>query len=204
MRVLFSWRRFVAGFLAVAAICVASVLCGPGVVAWMRNRPAPDFDQPHSPLAERSPETLVPLPHAHREGELVGPAVVSQAAALGIDAAIPQPPPLAPVAAFQPLVPNAVRPEPAPIDATTIERLQAIRQRLEELGADYVIVETTDGSGLYRFHCRMLVEDQSRLTKPFESIDPDPLAAGEAVLRQVESWRGGGVAGTPSAQTRLE
>jgi hypothetical protein len=70
--------------------------------------------------------------------------------------------------------------------------LQQIRGRLEELGADYLIVETTDGGGRYRFHCRMLVDARSRFTRPFEAESPDPLAAGEEVLRAVEAWRAKG------------
>jgi hypothetical protein len=82
---------------------------------------------------------------------------------------------------------GATAPERA-IDERTIARLQQIRGSLEQLGADYVIVDTQE-SGRYRFHCRMLVDASSRFTKPFEAASFDPVAAGEQVLRDVQSWR---------------
>jgi hypothetical protein len=74
------------------------------------------------------------------------------------------------------------------IDPSTISKLQQIRERLEQLGADYVVVEVQDG-GRYRFFCRMLVDGRSSFTKPFEAISFDALAAGEQVLRDVTAWR---------------
>lgn len=71
----------------------------------------------------------------------------------------------------------------------TIARLQAIRQRLEVLGAEYVLVETLAEGGRFRFHCRMRVDAESPYTRPFEASSFDPVAAGEDVLRQVETWR---------------
>jgi hypothetical protein len=101
------------------------------------------------------------------------------------------PPSLAPTPQFAlpSPTPNAAPATPEPkIDDRTIARLQQIRQRLEQLGAEYVIVETQDG-GRFRFHCRMLVDEQSRFTRPFEAASFDCLAAGEQVLRDVETWR---------------
>lgn len=102
-------------------------------------------------------------------------------------------PPLAPLPAFEALTPSAVAaadslPEDA-IDEQTLAQLQQIRQRLEELGAEYVIVEATESTGRYRFHCRMTVDAKSPFTRPFESTSGDPLAAGQQVLREVEAWR---------------
>jgi hypothetical protein len=76
----------------------------------------------------------------------------------------------------------------APVDERTMERLQQIRQRLEQLGAEYVVVETQD-SGRYRFHCRMLVDERTRFTRPFDASSFDAVAAGQQVLREVEAWR---------------
>jgi hypothetical protein len=102
-------------------------------------------------------------------------------------------PPLAPATAFGPLLTPAAAPQTAdeevPIDEQTVAQLQKVRTRLEELGADYVIVETTDAGGQFRFHCRMLVDANSPFTRPFEAISPDPVAAGQQVLREVEAWR---------------
>jgi hypothetical protein len=121
------------------------------------------------------------------------PASTGDRAPGGLDvaAAPPEPP-----ASFDPLWALTAAPSKAEsdvqIDENTIARLQQIRQRLEELGADYVIVETTDSSR-FRFHCRMIVEAQSRFTRPFEAISADPLAAGEQVLQDVEAWRLAGI-----------
>ena len=102
-------------------------------------------------------------------------------------------PPPAPPTAFEPLLAPPAAPqasdEEVAIDDQTVARLQAVRTRLEELGADYVIVETTDVGGRFRFHCRMLVDGKSPFTRPFEAISPDPVAAGQQVLREVEAWR---------------
>lgn len=103
------------------------------------------------------------------------------------------PPPLTPAPEFA--IPSPP-PQPATdggaseprIDERTIARLTEIRQKLEQLGAEYVIVETMDG-GRFRFHCRMLVDDRSRFTRPFEASSFDCVAAGEQVLRDVEAWR---------------
>jgi hypothetical protein len=78
--------------------------------------------------------------------------------------------------------------EEATLDERTMDRLQQIRQRLEQLGAEYVVVETQD-SGRYRFHCRMLVDERSRFTRPFDATSFDAVAAGQQVLREVEAWR---------------
>ncbi len=102
------------------------------------------------------------------------------------------PPPLAPSPDFAPtpsgLNANRASAPDATIDERTMARLQQIRQRLEQLGAEYVFVETQEG-GRFRFHCRVLVDDRSRFTRPFEASSFDCLAAGEKVLREVETWR---------------
>jgi hypothetical protein len=121
-------------------------------------------------------------------------------ATTGFEAAAP--PPLAPTPQFAPPSPPAETAAPSPeprIDDRTIARLQEIRRRLEELGAEYVIVETQDG-GRFRFHCRMLIDASSRLTRPFEASSFDCLAAGEQVLRDVQMWRSG-ASGQPAGGT---
>jgi hypothetical protein len=50
------------------------------------------------------------------------------------------------------------------------------------------VLEAQDG-GRFRFHCRMIVDDRTRFTRPFEATTPDCVAAGEQVLREVENWR---------------
>jgi hypothetical protein len=115
----------------------------------------------------------------------------------GLDG-LASPPLLPPTPAFappqqaegtEPLTASGLAPEPK-IDEQTIARLQQIRQRLEQLGAEYVMVETLDGSGRFRFHCRMLIDERSRFTRTFEATSFDPIAAGQHVLGEIERWRG--------------
>jgi hypothetical protein len=96
------------------------------------------------------------------------------------------------------LAPTAV----SRIHEETIARLQAIRQRLEALGADYVLVETLAEGGRYRFHCRMRIDADAPYTQPFEASSFDPVAAGEAVLQQVEQWRQARHAADPHGMPR--
>ena len=202
MRALFSRR----GLSLVAVVLVAVGCMALGM--WLGNpwrQAPPNFGESLSPLAasERAAQPAIAegQPMATADGS--GPAMFSLASTQGIDAAVASPPLLSPVAAFEPLPPTYVAQSPedaaAAIDDTTMARLQEIRDRLEQLGADYVVVETTDGTGRYRFHCRMLVDRESQFTRPFESVGADPLAAGEAVLRDVEAWR---IAATANAARR--
>lgn len=120
----------------------------------------------------------------------------------GLDSLATAPPPLAPLPNFSPVspTPSGVPAQPTvEIRETTISQVQQIRQRLEELGAKYILLETADGSGQFRFHCQMLLEN-SAYTRDFEATATDPLAAAQAVLRDVETWR---TASRPAA-TRLE
>jgi hypothetical protein len=103
-------------------------------------------------------------------------------------AALPASPP------FESAPPAAPPARLVPIDERTISRLQQIRQRLEQLGAEYVVVETLESTGRFRFHARMLIDERSRFTRPFEASASDPITAGEQVLREVEAWRSGGPA----------
>lgn len=152
---------------------------------------SPPADLTAAPLADSEAEavTLPMIVERVSPADLAGPASPELPTG-GLDAAAP--PPVAPPAAFDPDWAQTVPPaadEEVPIDDETIGQLQQIRQRLEQLGADYVIVETTDYGGRFRFHCRMVVDANSRFTRPFEAISPNPLAAGEQVLREVEAWR---------------
>lgn len=122
----------------------------------------------------------------------------------GLDAAAAAAPPLAPPPVFSPLAPLPLAAanlaaEPI-IDAATIARLQQIRQRLEQLGAEYVVVDTPESGSGYRCHCRMLIDPRSRFTQPFEALGNDPLAISEQVLRDVEQWRSAAVENRARAQ----
>jgi hypothetical protein len=173
------------------------VLALPPVARWidelLYGPPPVDFGRPAA---------AAPAPAA-AHAELVVPAgyfdesPVTAAGPRGLDAQSAAAPPLAPPPVFQPLVPPAperpaIAAEPM-IAETTIVRLQQIRQRLEELGAEYVVVDALEGGGGYRCHCRMLVDPRSRFTRPFEAIGADPLLITEQVLREVETWRSAGL-----------
>ena len=121
----------------------------------------------------------------------------------GLDALVAAPPPLAPLPNFPsaPAVPPTSLPASPSVEIreTMISQVQQIRERLELLGAKYILLETADGSGQFRFHCQMLLEN-SAYTRDFEATGPDPLMAAQTVLREVETWR---TAARPAA-TRLE
>jgi hypothetical protein len=185
----FSLRAlFLLGF-----VVAMPVLALPPVARWidelMYGTAPTDFGR--APLAAAPVNQPPPL-----LAERVVPAIYDEpspiATSRGLDAA-PAPPALAPVPAFAPLAPAAestaaLAPEPK-IDDRVIARLQQVRQRLEELGAEYVIAETVDGGARYRFHCRMLVDGRSRLARPFEATSFDPVTAADQVLKEVETWR---------------
>jgi hypothetical protein len=151
---------------------------------------------PPGPAQTSSPSTISSLYSLPEEGGSVVKAQDSPATW----PQLPQTPDFSPIAHgpdFPPSVPQdapAAGAELAPmpvnrIDEQTIARLQAIRQRLETLGADYVLVETLADGSRFRFHCRMRVDAESPYTRPFEARSFDPVAAGEEVLQQVEQWR---------------
>jgi hypothetical protein len=68
-------------------------------------------------------------------------------------------------------------------------RIGAIRQRLEDLGADYLLLEAADATGQYHFHCRMLVAPGSTETETFEATGHEVVAVAQQVLKAVEAWR---------------
>lgn len=171
------------------------VLALPPVTRWMDEllygAPPSDFGQPRAAAAPTGQEMIQPM-----NAEEVSPANIDQrpfasVGRRGLEAPLAQPPPLAPTPAFAPPVPSqqSAADVEVKIDANTLARLQQVRRRLEELGAEYVIAEALDGSGQFHFHCRMLVDARSRFTRPFEATSADPVVAAEQVLRDVETWR---------------
>jgi hypothetical protein len=182
-------------FFLLAFVVGMPVLALPPVARWvdelLYGPPPVDFARPSTPAPAAA------APHA----ELIVPAgyldnsPAPTAGPRGLDAQTVAAPPLAPPPVFQPIVPATAPggpPEPV-IGEATIVRLQQIRQRLEELGAEYVVVDAIDNGGGYRCLCRMLVDPRSRFTRPFEATGADPLQISEQVLREVESWRMAGV-----------
>jgi hypothetical protein len=78
---------------------------------------------------------------------------------------------------------------PMDLDEPTGQRLGEIRQRLEDLGADYVVLEAVDGTGQFRFLCRMLISPESTDTESFEASGQDAIVVAEQVLNSVQAWR---------------
>src|SRR5438874_3329156 len=151
--------------------------------------PPADFGRPpaSAPLSEEfvQPKAAVPLsPPRYDEPSPAAWALAGSPVEPPVAA-----PNFSPASRFD--LPSTTAPAHAPepkVDDQTIARLQQIRASLEKLGAEYVVVEAQE-SGRFRFHCRMLVDANSRFTKPFEASSFDPIAAGQQVLRDVESRR---------------
>jgi hypothetical protein len=76
---------------------------------------------------------------------------------------------------------------------TEANLFMAMQDRLRQLGATYYLLETWGNQRqFYRFYCQMAVGGNSSYTHYFEATNANPLEAMADVLRQVESWRGGG------------
>jgi hypothetical protein len=70
-----------------------------------------------------------------------------------------------------------------------LDRIRQIRQRLEDLGADYLLLESVEETGQHRFECRMLVVPGGTETETFEATGKDAKVVAEQVLSAVEKWR---------------
>jgi hypothetical protein len=63
-------------------------------------------------------------------------------------------------------------------------------QRLRQLGATYYLLETLEPQvSQYRFFCKVALGPKEDETLAFFATDPDPLAAMQQVVRQIEGWR---------------
>src|SRR6478735_1288382 len=174
----FSLRAiFLLGFIvAMPVLALPSV--ARRIDEWLYGAPPADFGRAPVP----PPLTDEPIAQVTRSSvaparfDEPGPApqspvpqsYVQQASATGrYEPAMPPPlsaSPFAPATVPSTTLPPAAEPQ---IDERTIARLQQIRQRLEELGAEYVLVDTQD-SGRFRFHCRMIADARTRATRAFE------------------------------------
>jgi hypothetical protein len=108
----------------------------------------------------------------------------------GLDTLSSAPPLMSPLPAFAAGNNSypAEQPPANPLDGATEQRLLQVQERLQTLGAKYMILEAVTGVG-YRFHCEMIVDPQATHTQNFDVTSPNPLEAAETVLRQVEGWR---------------
>ncbi|QDU29813.1 hypothetical protein ETAA8_49280 [Anatilimnocola aggregata] len=77
----------------------------------------------------------------------------------------------------------------SPVTPEPLAYVQQVRQRLEELGAQYVVLEELDPGRQYRFSVQMQVSPRQPNIRPFEAVANDPAAAARTVLADVESWR---------------
>jgi hypothetical protein len=71
-------------------------------------------------------------------------------------------------------------------------QLANVVNRLHEMGVTYFVLEPcSDKKDSYRFFCKMSIGGNPQVTRPFWSLDSDPLKAMTRVLRQVEDWKNG-------------
>ncbi len=179
------------GVFLLAFVVAMPVLALPPVARWidelLYGPPPTDFGRPPAPPASDGGQPLVAQAIATASYSEASPAPAADSQ--GLDTAAAAAAPLAPLPVFAPVIAPPSPPAEVPISEATLARLQAIRQRLEDLGADYVVVEALESGGGYRCYCRMLVDPRSRFTRPFESIAADPLTAAQQALREVEAWR---------------
>lgn len=185
--------------LLLGFIIVMPVLALPSVARrideWLYGPPPADFGRPPVP-PPLTDEPLIPVarspvaPARFDEPSPASRSFVQPASAVSelAPATSPPLPTSPPLAGASPVFASAIPPPEPQIDERILGRLQQIRQRLEDFGAEYVLVDTQE-SGRYRFHCRMLVDARSRSTRSFDATSFDPVAAGEQVLSDVEKWR---------------
>lgn len=84
---------------------------------------------------------------------------------------------------------SADQSEVGPLDQATAQKIDAVRSRLEELGAEYVRLEMSEDGRTFHCLCDMQLGGEARETQPFEATRNDPVAAAEAVLANVQAWR---------------
>ncbi|MGQ9574295.1 MAG: hypothetical protein ACUVUC_03185 [Thermoguttaceae bacterium] len=80
--------------------------------------------------------------------------------------------------------------EPLPSEAGN-QSLKSIYDRLRQLGAAYCRLETWGHQDRgFRFECEVPVGESPAAFRHFEAVDPDPVQAMLAVVRQLEAyWR---------------
>ena len=156
-----------------------------------------------APVVEMRGEQVVAPQFADRvsparfEESLVEDPTARLAPAGGLDTLASAPPLMSPLPTFAPGPHTQPAPQTAaqPLDPATEQRLLQVQDRLEALGAKYMVLEAVTGAG-YRFHCEMQIDPRSNYTQNFDVTSANPLEAAETVLQQVEGWR---TAGNPAA-----
>ena len=93
---------------------------------------------------------------------------------------------LAPASAFA-SVPEPARPLKPTADVRSVR--SAVESRLADLGAvSFDCLPSPDG-GPYRCSCRVAADPSGQLQRVFQSADPDPAAAMQNLLGQVQFWK---------------
>ena len=83
-----------------------------------------------------------------------------------------------------------------------LDRMLAIRDQLEDLGVDYMVLDTHgEQAQRYRFHCRIQVPGSAVYSRTFEAEDADPSRAMGQVLADIRVWRSAARAATTTAGT---
>lgn len=79
-------------------------------------------------------------------------------------------------------------PPPAPL-APAEDRLTQVQERLKQLGAYYILLESMQSpSPSYRFHVALGSGASDSTGRRFEASDSQPMRAMERVLAEVEAW----------------
>ncbi len=76
-----------------------------------------------------------------------------------------------------------------PLTRDEIERMETIRERLQDYGATFGRLERWGDEGTFRFQCRIPLSHDPEESRHFESVGDSPLALMEDVLRQVINCR---------------
>ncbi len=107
----------------------------------------------------------------------------------GLDAVVAAPPLLSAPPAFANRLPARSNELASNPQLEPRAYVQQVRQKLEELGAQYVVLEEIDAGQRYRFSAQMQVSPRQPQVRPFEAVAADPVAAARTVLADVETWR---------------
>lgn len=79
--------------------------------------------------------------------------------------------------------------KPAAVSTQPPSQFRQIEKQLRDWGATYYVLEHWSNDGLYRFHCRMSIDELKDYNRHFEAVAYDPLDAMANVLEQVRTWR---------------
>lgn len=108
----------------------------------------------------------------------------------GLDAVVSAPPLFNEPPSFaRRLPPNSPSPVTGNAPLEPLAYVQQVRQKLEELGAQYVVLEELNAGQGYRFAVQMQVSPRQPQVRPFEAVASDPATAARSVLTEVETWR---------------